>query len=72
MTNTVLDLINRTPEPAPWSEGDNIPWDDPAFSERELIDIAQSVGFKDAKWFPSLSGSVVSKEKDLPVLVAKK
>ncbi|MBW2453733.1 MAG: class I SAM-dependent methyltransferase [Deltaproteobacteria bacterium] len=33
---TLLDLINRTPVPAPWSEGDNIPWDDPQFSERML------------------------------------
>lgn len=30
------DLINRTPYPAPWSEGDKIPWNDPAFSKRML------------------------------------
>lgn len=30
------DLINRSMSPLPWSEGDNIPWDDPAFSERML------------------------------------
>jgi len=33
---TLLDIVNREPEPAPWSEGDNIPWNDPAFSERML------------------------------------
>ncbi|MCP4599897.1 MAG: class I SAM-dependent methyltransferase [Proteobacteria bacterium] len=38
MTKTILDLINRTPKPAPWSEGDNIPWDDPEFSERMLVE----------------------------------
>lgn len=32
----LLDIVNRTPEPAPWSEGDNIPWHDPAFSQRML------------------------------------
>ena len=32
----LLDLINRTRVPAPWSEGAKIPWDDPAFSERML------------------------------------
>jgi len=35
---TILDLINRTATPAPWSEGDNIPWDEHAFSERMLIE----------------------------------
>jgi SAM-dependent methyltransferase len=30
------DLIQRSPHPAPWSEGDNIPWHDPAFSQRML------------------------------------
>jgi 2-polyprenyl-3-methyl-5-hydroxy-6-metoxy-1,4-benzoquinol methylase len=38
MTNTILDIIDRTPKPAPWSEGDNIPWDDPGFSERMLAE----------------------------------
>lgn len=33
---TLLDLIHRTASPAPWAEGDNIPWHDPAFSERML------------------------------------
>ena len=35
---TVLDIVDRTPKPAPWSEGDNIPWDDPGFSERMLAE----------------------------------
>ena len=30
------DLIQRVSPPAPWSEGDNIPWNDPAFSKRML------------------------------------
>jgi SAM-dependent methyltransferase len=31
-----LDMIQRTQNPAPWSEGDKIPWNDPAFSQRML------------------------------------
>ncbi|MDP6779960.1 MAG: methyltransferase domain-containing protein [Candidatus Latescibacteria bacterium] len=34
----LLDIVDRTPNPAPWSEGDNIPWDDPEFSERMLAE----------------------------------
>ena len=35
---TLLDIVNRIPKPAPWSEGDNIPWNDPEFSERMLAE----------------------------------
>lgn len=29
-------MVRRSPAPAPWVEGEKIPWDDPAFSERML------------------------------------
>ncbi len=32
----LLDIVRRQFAPAPWSEGDNIPWYDPAFSRRML------------------------------------
>lgn len=32
----LLDLISRPNIPAPWAEGDNIPWNDPDFSKRML------------------------------------
>ncbi len=32
----LLNMIQRVPQPEPWSEGDNIPWNDPAFSARML------------------------------------
>ena len=32
----ISDVIARSPIPVPWEEGDNIPWNDPAFSERML------------------------------------
>ena len=35
-TEKLLDIINRNPAPIPWSEGDNIPWDEPGFSKRML------------------------------------
>ena len=35
---SLLDIVNRKPIPAPWTEGDNIPWNDPDFSERMLAE----------------------------------
>lgn len=32
----LVDLVQRTPVPAPWTEGGKIPWDHPEFSERML------------------------------------
>ncbi len=32
------DIVTRTTPPPPWTEGDNIPWDDPEFSERMLAE----------------------------------
>jgi len=34
----LIDIINRQPVPAPWSEGEKIPWDDPGFSQRMLME----------------------------------
>lgn len=33
-----LDIIQRQPEPTPWSEGEKIPWNDPEFSRRMLAE----------------------------------
>jgi SAM-dependent methyltransferase len=32
----LFDLVRRAPVPAPWAEGETIPWNDPQFSERML------------------------------------
>jgi SAM-dependent methyltransferase len=32
----LLEIVSRTPVPEPWTEGEKIPWDDPAFSQRML------------------------------------
>ena len=32
----LTDIVNRVKTPEPWSEGDNIPWNDPEFSKRML------------------------------------
>ena len=34
----LFDLVNRTPIALPWKEGDNIPWNDPDFSQRMLAE----------------------------------
>ena len=39
----LTDIVKRTPDPEPWSEGEKIPWNDPDFSERMLREhLAQS------------------------------
>jgi len=35
---TLTDIVHRIVPPAPWTEGENIPWSDPAFSERMLAE----------------------------------
>ena len=32
------DIADRNPQPEPWVEGEKIPWNDPAFSERMLAE----------------------------------
>ena len=32
----ITDLINRSSPPVPWAEGENIPWNEPGFSQRML------------------------------------
>jgi SAM-dependent methyltransferase len=34
----LTDIINRTQPPAPWAEGDKIPWNEPGFSARMLAE----------------------------------
>lgn len=34
----LLDLVDRVIPPAPWTEGDNIPWNEPGFSKRMLAE----------------------------------
>lgn len=33
---SLRDILSRSIPPSPWAEGDNLPWNDPAFSERML------------------------------------
>ena len=35
---TLDTIINRTQHPAPWSEGETIPWNEPEFSRRMLLE----------------------------------
>ena len=34
----LINLVERSLLPEPWGEADNIPWNDPAFSERMLAE----------------------------------
>lgn len=34
----LLDIIRRTTQPEPWSEGEHIPWNEPGFSRRMLAE----------------------------------
>ena len=34
----LIDIIHRQADPVPWSEGEKIPWHDPAFSQRMLVE----------------------------------
>lgn len=35
---TLVSILDREVPATPWAEGDNLPWDDPAFSERMLAE----------------------------------
>ena len=54
---TILDIVDRAPKPAPWSEGDNIPWNDPDFSDRMLAEVQS---------FPSSSPVDEGVDRDRP------
>lgn len=54
---TILDIIDRAPKPTPWSEGDNIPWNEPDFSERMLAEVQS---------FPSSSPVDEGGDRDRP------
>jgi len=34
----LIDIIHRKAVPPPWSEGEKIPWDEPGFSQRMLLE----------------------------------
>ncbi len=34
----LISFVDRSPVPEPWAEGDNIPWNDPGFSQRMLAE----------------------------------
>lgn len=34
----LIDIVRRQPAPTPWAEGEKIPWNDPGFSQRMLLE----------------------------------
>jgi SAM-dependent methyltransferase len=69
------DIVNRTAPPAPWVEGEKIPWDDPDFSRRMLKEhLSQDhnaasrrfeIVHRQVDWLERLAGGL---EKDLKIL----
>lgn len=55
---TLQQVVNRTSPPAPWSEGDNIPWDDPGFSRRMLKEHLSQSHDAASRRFPIIDGHV--------------
>lgn len=63
-------MINRTKIPEPWSEGEKIPWNEPAFSERMLkehlsqnhdaashsFSTVKKIGQQPSAWYSTWSG----------------
>jgi SAM-dependent methyltransferase len=52
------ELIQRKPVPAPWEEGDNIPWNDPEFSARMLAEHLSQAHDKASRRFEKIDRQV--------------
>ncbi len=51
-------ILNRTNPPIPWSEGDNIPWNDPDFSRRMLEEHLSQSHDAASRRYPIIDGQV--------------
>ncbi|MDF2630630.1 MAG: methylase involved in ubiquinone/menaquinone biosynthesis [Symbiobacteriaceae bacterium] len=52
------DILHRITPPVPWSEGDNIPWNDPDFSRRMLKEHLSQSHDAASRRFPIIDGQV--------------
>jgi SAM-dependent methyltransferase len=52
------DIVNRKPDPVPWSEGDKIPWDEPEFSRRMLKEHLSQAHDAASRRFEIIDGQV--------------
>jgi SAM-dependent methyltransferase len=59
------DLVNRTAIPKPWAEGEKIPWDDPAFSERMLREHLSQAHDAASRRFEKIDAHVAWIHRDL-------
>lgn len=58
ITVNLIDLLIRRVPPIPWEEGDNIPWDDDAFSERMLKEHLRQDTLAASRPFPKIDEQV--------------
>ena len=54
----LLDLVHRQPVPAPWSEGEKIPWNEPGFSQRMLLEHLSQEHDAASRRFPTIDRHV--------------
>ena len=67
---TILELAGVAP--APWAEGENIPWHEPGFSDEQYKSLLADAGFDDVRFFSSLTGGEDETQAGLMVMVAAK
>lgn len=68
------EIVNRQIPPTPWAEGENIPWNDPGFSQRMLLEHLSQEHDAASRRFPTINQHVgwihcvVLKEKPSKIL----
>jgi SAM-dependent methyltransferase len=61
----LIDIIQRSKTPIPWAEGDNIPWNEPAFSNRMLKEHLSQAHDAASRRFPIIDRHVDWIHRDL-------
>jgi SAM-dependent methyltransferase len=54
----LLDIVHRQPVPEPWSEGEKIPWNEPGFSRRILLEHLSQEHDLASRRFPTIDRHV--------------
>jgi SAM-dependent methyltransferase len=57
-SRNLLDIVRRQPVPEPWSEGEKIPWNEPGFSQRMLLEHLSQEHDAASRRFPTIDRHV--------------